>query len=217
MVIGTKVYQNCGSTFNSFLDLRLGEGRSRWIVVFLSSVTHARKTKDRQTIQEFDVHLCPANKILVNCESLVLHVLCSILRVIKEPDDQVVLTTTSLFYSYLVSRIYTHNIHEIPTTPNVAWVQGGVHTQLSLHLKMMHYLKLMAHFFVRSIPLNSVSDTVRICLGYTRSMILDQFFSQCETLKWVLWAVKSRVPLFWRILEGLKGTYYWGWPLRICP
>ena len=74
--------------------------------MYLSSVTHARKTKAVHLMQEFDLYLCPANKILVNCESLVLHVLCSILRVIKEPDDQVALTTTSHFYSYLVSRIY---------------------------------------------------------------------------------------------------------------
>ena len=50
-------------------------------------------------------------------------------------------------------------------------------------------------------------------LGY----IIGQFFFHCETLKGVLRAVESRVPLFWRIHEGLKGTYYWGCSSRICP
>ena len=36
---------------------------------------------------------------------------------------------------------------------------------------------------------------------------MGQFFPQCETLKGVLRAVESRVPLFLPIYEGLKGTY----------
>ena len=37
---------------------------------------------------------------------------------------------------------------------------------------------------------------------------MGKFFSQCETLKGVVWAVESRVPLFSFIHEGLKRTYY---------
>ena len=37
---------------------------------------------------------------------------------------------------------------------------------------------------------------------------MDKFFSPCETLKGVVQAVESRVPLFWHIHEGLKHTYY---------
>ena len=42
-------------------------------------------------------------------------------------------------------------------------------------------------------------------------------FFPIQTLRGVLQAVKSWVPLFWHFHKGFKCTYYWGIAPRICP